>query len=88
MSENRQKQIKQIMEEFNFQRVHDAMVALDWTWTGVGVPSVCQLQDHARYLLNNVKKGHCNNTGGFKTSCDEEGILSLEFVLAEWEYVE
>lgn len=51
-----EKMIEDIMDEFNFARVHKAMVALDWKWAlpSNSIPSIDELRKEAERLLRNV----------------------------------
>lgn len=67
-----------IMERFDFNRVHIAMQALNWGWRGDGVPSIPQLKATAQQLLDYAilgydgldaearKFGYTTATGGFE----------------------
>lgn len=44
--------IKEIMDNFDFERVHNTMWLLDWRWIGVGVPSEKELKKNARKHLD------------------------------------
>ena len=46
--------IDYILENFEFGRVNEAMTFLNWHWYGIGIPSIDQLRDRARELLNDV----------------------------------
>jgi hypothetical protein len=77
------KQVDDIMNEFDFVRVRKAMLALDWTWTYHGVPSVSQLRTTAEKLLRTaINIGGQTATGGFVADYSE-GVLSLTFVVEE-----
>jgi hypothetical protein len=80
-----EKMIDEIMDEFNFARVHKAMVALEWKWRGQ-IPSMDDLRDQAIYLLRGAAKarlgdykdthwelGVIHGTGGFQATafCDK-----------------
>lgn len=76
-------QINFIMDHFNFNKVRDVMESMDWFWafTEYGaskVPSVQDLRNCARGLLENVSRGGYCATGGFQVF-DQEGILTLLF---------
>jgi hypothetical protein len=79
------KYIDDIMENFNFERVHQTMEALNWKWVGQK-PSMDDLREQAERLLRGAvksrlgdyKKSHwelgiINATGGFQATafCDE-----------------
>ena len=94
-----QTQIDEIMENFNWDRVHRAMQALNWKWCiyngkdpGVNkIPDISDLMDTAKYLLNQVAKepvGYALLTGGLeaeKIGDKQPGYLKLTFVLATWD---
>jgi hypothetical protein len=48
--------VDDILNEFDFEKVHDPMVAIDRKWASpqMAVPSIRELKDTARYLLINV----------------------------------
>ena len=51
------KMIDEIMDEFNFARVHKAMVALDWKWavtSNNNVPTMDELRKEAERLLRDA----------------------------------
>jgi hypothetical protein len=62
--------VDDILTEFDFEKVHDTMVALDWKWasTHPSVPSIRDLKDTARYLLINV---HNMRMGEYKDTHPE-----------------
>ena len=70
-----QKQIEDIMDEFNFGEVQKVMESLDWIWNETGcVPEEYDLRKGARKLLKEAAKmigdplrlsGGSTSTGGF-----------------------
>lgn len=70
-----QKQIEDIMDEFNFAEVQKVMESLDWTWSGTGcIPEEYDLRKGARKLLKQAAEmiddrcdvsGGSTSTGGF-----------------------
>jgi hypothetical protein len=70
-----QKQIEDIMDEFNFAEVQKVMESLNWTWSETGcVPEEYDLRKGARKLLKEAAKmiddklnlsGGSTSTGGF-----------------------
>jgi hypothetical protein len=85
----KKKAIKKILEEFNFERVHTAMEALNWWWynTGGKVPSIEELKRTANGLLTDVayaKHYKYISTGGFEASY-VDGVLDLRFILTHWD---
>lgn len=68
--------IDDIIDKFNFEKVHKAMTALDWKWaipvTGddgsliLQVPTLVRLKEFARYqLIGSIKSG-LYSSGGLK----------------------
>jgi len=97
---SQQDKIEEIMDEFNFHRVHLVMEHLEWKWFDAnGVPSHGDIRRAARGLLNSLalrptKSGpweHETMTGGLSAkrwgNTDEYGAwenFSLDFVLEHW----
>jgi hypothetical protein len=85
--------IDTIIDEFNFERVHIAMTALDWQWkttegNGYAVPTMPKLKAMARRLLNESIKEKVVGSGGFVATYhaedkDEIEYFQLKFVLAQ-----
>jgi len=83
--------IEKIIEDFNFEEVHEAMQAENWTWARYGdpgVPSISELKSCARELLEEASKMDVDcstGTGGFRAtkigSKDFGEGLELEFIL-------
>lgn len=89
-----------VMDNFNFTKVHDVMVQLDWRWVDKStgellVPSVYRLMETARRHLRvayaeelTVCSGglEATYTPGFEGDKDDPaGFLNLKFVLTEWD---
>ena len=88
--------IENVIKDFDFEKVHKAMVATNWTWMrSSDVPTINELILQAIELLREASKmppEFSVSTGGFtatKHYDDEcrEG-LSLEFILAESTFYE
>lgn len=83
-----QEMLDECMDCFDFERVHQCMIALEWEWMGKGIPELYQIKQRARQLLKaciNTKVIY-NATGGLKASIDkEDGVLSLEFIVSKWD---
>ena len=82
-----ERMIEDVLDNFDFQKVHNAMVALNWTWLDKGVPSVENLREQARDLLRssaearlgdysyvNYEVGITSCTGGLEAQswCDSQ----------------
>jgi hypothetical protein len=82
----KEEHIKYIINNFNFQQVHNVMKFLDWTWAGSSkIPSICELKKEATRLLNEVYDSNEKwiATGGFKASKYYD-FLELEFIVTDW----
>ena len=69
------KMINEIMDEFNFARVHKAMVALDWKWASSKsyIPSMDDLRETAERLLRGAAE---SRLGDYKGEHWELGIIN------------
>ena len=89
-------EIDYILDTFNFDRVHVAMLALDWKWRDpLAVPTIARLKQCAKHLLDTAYKEQITIcTGGLQAKyhppiknsdllIDSGPILSLSFVLTE-----
>ena len=91
-----QKVIEKVIKDFNFEKVHKAMAATNWTWLNEEEsPSVCELILCAIRLLEEaytMEPGHSVSTGGFRATNlynNVDGVgLSLEFIVTESEFYE
>lgn len=88
-SEYWQEMQDEIMDNFDFEKVHTVMTALDWRWCSTnGVPEKSDLRRSARKMLRDCVELNRGGTGGFKVSIDREnGILTLLFVVEEWDAI-
>lgn len=86
--------ITDIMEEFDFAKVHTVMLAIDWKWTTgkddeMVVPGMWRIMDKAKSLLEDVMKYygdgnfHFVSSCGFTASLDNDSNLTLQFILEE-----
>lgn len=80
--------IDEILDEFDFEKVHRVMVALDWQWYGMDMsPSIGDLRRQARSLLKQVVDGkdlRQVSSGGL-TAYMENGVLGLRFEISSYE---
>jgi hypothetical protein len=87
------RRIEVIMTNFDFQKVHRAMVALNWTWYhpgGFAIPDIDTLRKSARELLEGVEKhsqkwkAGSESIGGFTSEWNVSGgELNLLFAIDE-----
>ena len=88
--------VNEVMDLFDYERVHKVMEFLDWKWAGKDIPEIYDLRVKSRKLLeeaaNKVIEGeeyYFVATGGFKAEAwkNDEGKLELRlnFTLEESE---
>lgn len=67
MDQIAKEKIDNIMEWFDFKKVHIAMKALNWTWRDGGVPSLLKIRGEAREMLIRCyyEEDHNIASGGF-----------------------
>jgi len=98
--EKHQRMIANILNEFDFDRVHQAMICLGWEWYFTGVPTIDELRDGARERIDSAIKGclkegndnksYSSSSGGLKATvekntCGQIDFIELEFVLTSWD---
>ena len=92
-SEVMNKQIDEIMDWFDFDKVHKVMTLLNWEWSKTnGVPAVGDMRAAVRgHLKEAAKQGFCS-TGGFsalRIDGNEDGKdwvkMKLSFEVASWD---
>jgi hypothetical protein len=77
--------LDEILDEFDFEKVHKAMVALNWKWVD-GVPTIGDLRRTARELLNDLVRGELRGVGtGGLCAYMENGLIGLRFEVTNWE---
>lgn len=82
--------IKDVLNDFDFERVHKTMIALGWGWgENNEVPTITQLRANASHLLNSMNDIIMNKnidmvgTGGFEAFRYGDYGLGLRFVVEE-----
>ena len=78
-------QVEEVLETFDFERVHRVMESLSWTWANLDrVPTRAELTAEARRLLAELDGSPgVLGSGGLRASYKEDGTLSLKFILCE-----
>lgn len=81
-------QIAAIMESFDFARVRQTMIALNWEWSGEGIPSVAALKKAALADLESLGDRNGGDTygvssGGLHAFIDRWGWYNLTFEIAD-----
>lgn len=56
--------IKEILDKFDFEKVHAVMVLTDWKWKEIRVPTVEELRECAGWLLVNACFAEGDYTSG------------------------
>lgn len=88
--------IDEIMDFFEFDKVHKAMTVLNWEWRDIGVPDIYEIKKTARQMMykcyeNCVKDKSSRglSTGGFRAFCEfEDGVfmgIELSFILESFD---
>jgi hypothetical protein len=89
MTEDQRKAVDNIMDWFDFEKVHKTMKALRWEWVGAEEKIPCQgeIREKARQLLTQAIESETDvASGGFHvTYISVEGLLKLEFIVSEWD---
>ena len=99
--QDEQKMIQEIMDNFDWVKCHQTMLAIGWEWFFVGIPTISDLKDCAKKLIEQsiegVKKPEIRSesyyfasTGGLKAIAWKNRYghitqIELEFVLTSWE---
>jgi hypothetical protein len=87
------KEVKEILEEFDFGKVQDVMTYLDWKWwdevptMGKLVVRASEILDEAYSGCESLKEEFTISMGGFHAEAlyiEGRVKLSLKFVLTEW----
>lgn len=80
--------LEELLTEFDFEKVHEIMELLDWTWVGVtGIPEREDMISVIKGLYNSIENAILSSkesfaaTGGFKLtfSPDEDDEIKLVF---------
>ena len=88
--------IDEIMDFFEFDKVHKAMVALNLEWRNNGVPDIYEIKKTARQMMYECyeyavkdKSNRRLSSGGFSIFCDfEDGVfngIELSFILESFD---
>jgi len=80
-----EEQVEEVIESFDFTRVHRVMESLEWTWANIDrVPTTAELVTEARRLLSELEgRPGVHGSGGLRASYKDDGTLSLKFILCE-----
>jgi hypothetical protein len=96
LKESEKYRINEIMNEFDFDKVHKCMVGMGWTWFSAkgidGIPSVSEIKLTAHRLLSDLATEYLRNgktgyigTGGLQVAyIHKDDFIELKFVVTEW----
>lgn len=54
MARKKYDMINEVLAHFDFEKVHQTMVALDWKWYGEGIPTMQQLKEAAEHHMSSA----------------------------------
>lgn len=83
----RQEIIDSFMDYMDFNKIHNTMKALNWSWVGTnGVPEVWEIRQCFRQLFNEFidRRLSAIQSGGFHI-WREGGIIKAAFEVESWE---
>ena len=99
--ERHQRMIANILNEFDFIKIHQVMVCLDWQWMyNNGIPTIDGLRNAARKRIDSAIKGcigegtanipYSASSGGLKATVEKNiygqiDFIELEFVVSSWD---
>lgn len=94
ITERQQQAIDDVMDQFDFERVHRVMTFLQWMWSdeqgSLNVPELSDVRRFARRIMkntmseSNAKGGPFYiESGGFCCHVEDE-VLNLKFVIEDW----
>lgn len=77
--------LEEMLECFDWQKVHETMTSLNWVWYGSGVPSIPEMKGVVAGLAARMQRENLSfiGTGGFVLR-QELGGYTLSFELATW----
>ena len=91
MNEEQQKLVNEIMDWFDFEKVHRTMKFLRWKWDSSeeGIPCIGEIRESSRRLLTQAVLNNTNtSSGGLVVTYEpNENYLRLQFVISEWESI-
>lgn len=86
-NEQVEKDIQEIMDEFNWELVHSTMSYLDWKWHWTGVPNVDEIKKLARSLLeDSIDAVNAALTSGKKKYKMRTGTGGFEATAQKFKY--
>lgn len=91
ITQRQQELIDDIMDNFNFEKVHKVMDFLNWTWWDLETmkeyaPTIQDIRSCARKKLKRIlEENHASiESGGFVARKYDDGTISLEFKIESW----
>jgi hypothetical protein len=84
-----------VVSEVDWCKVHKVMTHLNWTWGNEEVPTQGELLKRAFNIACNAMDSAIHNdetmtigTGGIKVTATPERLVTVSFVLSEWDNYE
>ena len=75
--------IDEALDSFDFEKVHKVMTFLTWIWAPhYEVPTIKEMRQVTRRLLQEVENNSSIESGGFKVQC-YNGLYELSFVVTQ-----
>lgn len=91
ITQKQQELIDDIMDNFNFEKVHKVMEFLNWTWWNNELkkdinPTIQDIRSDARKKLKRIlEENHSSiESGGLVARKYDDGTISLEFKIEYW----
>lgn len=78
LNKTQKETVEEIMNTFDFRKVREVMYALDWEWRDIGVPSVEEIRQQARSMLNrcvDLQGKNEEGSGGLRVEYDNDKSL-------------
>lgn len=81
--------IDEVMDNFDFHKVHRVMKALNWRWVGATttskIPDIPHIRREVRKLIKGVIEDEIDFAfvGGFEVTNDHQGAITVKFVAEE-----
>lgn len=91
MREMLEEDFKRLLKEFDFGKVRQVMLALDWKWYHIKpaiVPTVSEMKTMVSNLFNSIiNEGWVTASSGGFTLSNVDGCLWLKFIVEEAEII-
>ena len=83
--------LEELIEGYNFQKIHSVMNFLNWNWYGKGIPSIENMKDCIRELYNlAIQESNFDTTfgtGGFSLKLYKDGSIYVWFTVCDYQTI-